>query len=111
MRSDDVLHRRVPVDSRGSGELFVFLRGNTSFETGVYLGTHISFEHIPHLCFAWAFMSFLRHFVIGMHLYGQILTRINELDEQWELIAELLIDAFAYKESFVFVNELNEVET
>ena len=56
-------------------------------------------------------MSFLRHFVIRMHLYGQILTRINELDKQGELIAELLIDAFAYKKSFVFVNQLGEVET
>ena len=46
-----------------------------------------------------------------MYLDGEILTRVDELDKERELVAELLIDAVADKETFIFVDELDEVET
>ena len=46
-----------------------------------------------------------------MHLDGEVLTGVDELDQEWELISELLIDAVPNEETFVLVNELREVET
>ena len=46
-----------------------------------------------------------------MHLDGEILTGVDELDQEWERISELLIDAVPNEETFVLVNELWEVET
>ena len=108
---DNILHGRMPVDSRSGCELFVFLGRDGAVKTGVYLGAHIGFEHIPHLGFSHTAMPFLRQFVIGMHLDGEVLARVNELNEQREFVAELLIDTVADEESFIFVNELGEVET
>ena len=46
-----------------------------------------------------------------MHLDGEVLTGVDELDQEWERISELLIDAVPNEETFVLVNELWEVET
>ena len=110
VRSDDVLHRRVPVDSRGCSELLVFLGCDRALETGVNLGADIGFDDVPHLGFAETSVSFLRQFVIGVHLDGEVLAGVDELDEERELISELLIDAVANEESFVLIDELGEVE-
>jgi hypothetical protein len=46
-----------------------------------------------------------------MHLHGEVLAGVNELDEKRELVSELLIDAITDEETFVFVDELGKVET
>ena len=56
-------------------------------------------------------MTFLRQLVIGVYLDGEVLARVDELNEEREGISELLIDAFAYKQPFVFIDELCEVES
>ena len=43
-----------------------------------------------------------------MHLYGQVLTGVDELDEQGELIAELLVDLLAYQQFLVLVNQFDQ---
>ena len=111
MGSDDVLHGRMSIDSRSGSELFVLFGCYRAVETGVDFGADIGFEDIPHLGFSHTAMAFERQFVIGMHLDGEVLAGVDELDQEWELVSELLIDAVADEESFVFVDELGEVET
>jgi hypothetical protein len=56
-------------------------------------------------------MTFLRQFVIGMYLDGEVLAGVNELDEEREGITIFLINPFTDEQSFVLVNELGEIET
>ena len=56
-------------------------------------------------------MTFHGKLVVRVYLYAEVLTGVDELHQQWELIAELLIDVFAYQQSFVFVDEFNEGQT
>lgn len=111
VRSDDILHGRVPVDGGCCSKLFVLFGRDRAVETGVDFGADIGFEDIPHLGFTHTAMAFLRQFVIGMDLDGEVLTGVDELDEQRELVSELLIDAVTDEQTFVFVDELGEVET
>ena len=41
-----------------------------------------------------------------MHLYGEVLTGVDEFYEEWKLIAELLVDLLAYQQFLVLVDEL-----
>ena len=101
----------MTIDGRCSSELFVLFGCDGAVKTGVNLGAHIGFEDIPHLGFTHTAMAFLREFVIGMHLNGEVLAGVDELDEQRELIAELLIDAVSDEKAFVLIDELGEVQT
>ena len=56
-------------------------------------------------------MTLLRELVVGMHLYAQVLARVDELDEQGELVAEALIDLVAHEQPLVLVDELRECES
>ena len=46
--------------------------------------------------------------VVGMYLYGEVLARVDELDQQRKLIAVLLVDLLADEQSLVFVDEFGE---
>jgi hypothetical protein len=46
-----------------------------------------------------------------MHLDGEVLARVDELNEEREFVSELLIDAVADEQAFILVDELSEVET
>ena len=41
-----------------------------------------------------------------MHLYGEILTGVDELHQQGKLVAELLIDFLSDEQTFVFIDQL-----
>lgn len=101
----------MPVDSRCRSELFVLFGCYRAVETGVDLGADIGFEDIPHLCFTHTAMAFLREFVIGMDLDGEVLAGVDELDEERELVSELLIDAVTDEQTFVLVDELSKIQT
>ena len=49
--------------------------------------------------------------IVGMNLYAEVLARVDELDEQRELIAEALIDLITYEQPLVLVDELRECES
>ena len=53
-------------------------------------------------------MTLHRQFVVGVHLYGQILTGVDELYQEGELVAELLIDFLSDEQSLVLVDQFNE---
>ena len=55
-------------------------------------------------------MTFLGKFIVRMHLYGEVLARVDELDEEREGIAEFLIDAFSDEQTFVLIDELCEIQ-
>ena len=46
------------------------------------------------------------YLVGGMHLNGQVLARIDELDEQGELVAEALVVVFSYQFLFHLCHQL-----
>ena len=46
--------------------------------------------------------------IVGMNLYAEVLARVDELDEQRELIAEALIDLITYEQPLVLVDEHGE---
>ena len=55
-------------------------------------------------------MTLHRQFVVGMHLYGEVLAGVDELNEQREGVTKLLIDTFANEQTFVLVDEFREVQ-
>ena len=56
-------------------------------------------------------MTLLGQFVIGMHLYGEVLTGVDELDEQWEFVTKLLVDLLSDEFTLVFIDELHQVQS
>lgn len=101
----------MTVDGFGGGKLFVLLGRYALVETGVNLCANVGFDYVPHFRLARATVTLLRQFVVGVHLHTQVLARVDELDEQRERVAKLLVHAFADQQTFVLVNELGEVET
>ena len=49
--------------------------------------------------------------VVGVYLYGEVLARVDELDEQRKLVAILLIHLLTDEQTLVLVDELGEVQT
>ena len=107
---DDVLHGRVAVDGLGSSQLLVLLGGDALLQSGIDFRAHIALDDIPHLGLAGAAVTLHGQLVVGMHLYAKVLARVDELDEQGELIAELLIDFVADQQAFVRVDQLGQRE-
>ena len=42
--------------------------------------------------------------IIGVYLYAQVLVGIDELDKEWELIAEAFVVLLAHKQSLLLVH-------
>ena len=117
-KTDEVdIDRSIGVDCRlligdwSCCKTLVVFRSNRFLKAGVDLGAYIGFDDIPHLRFSGTAMAFLREFVVRMHLDGEVLSGVDELNEERELISELLIDAVSDEEPFVLIDELGEVET
>ena len=55
-------------------------------------------------------MALHSQFVVGVYLHAQVLTRVDELDQQRKLVAETLIDLLSHQQAFVLVDELCEVQ-
>ena len=107
----DVLHGRVAVDGLGGGQLFVVFGGDALLQTGIDLGAYIALDDIPHLGLAGTAVTLHGQLVIGMHLHTEVLTRVDELDQQGELVAKLLVHLVAYQQSLVLVDELRQRES
>ena len=49
-------------------------------------------------------------FVVGVYLHREVLSRVDELYQQRELVAELFVDLLAYEQALVLVDELGKVQ-
>ena len=79
-------------------------------EAAINFRPHITLDDIPHLRLSGAAVALHGQFVVGMHLHGKVLSRVDEFHEQRKLIAEMLVNLVAHEQSFVFVDELGECE-
>ena len=97
--NDSVVGNHVGILSRSDR----FLK--TAEESCVLVGV----EQVPHLCLAALLALTLGYLVGGMNLYREVLTGINKLDEQWELVAKTLVVVLAYEFLLKFGNNLVEL--
>ena len=77
--------------------LSILLGCNFLLQTTEQRGVFVRIHEIPHLCLAALLALELCNLVGGMHLNGKILTRIDKLDEQRELVAETLVVVLAHE--------------
>ena len=75
----------------------VLLGGNLLLQTAVELGVLVRVHDVPHLGLAALLALALGYLVGGMHLDREVLTGIDKLDEQGELVAEALIVGLAHE--------------
>ena len=105
---NDVGHRVLSLFGLGSYHLFVVVGRNALLEAGVNPGAYVALDDIPHLGLTRTTVALHGQLIVGMNLYAEVLARVDELDEQRELIAEALIDFITYKQPLVLVDELGE---
>ena len=63
----------MSVDGFGIGQLLIVVGGNALRQTRIDFRADIALNHIPHLRLAGTAMTLHRQFVVGMHLYGEVL--------------------------------------
>ena len=68
--------------------LFIALRRELPGESAVERGMRFRLHHIPHFRFPAGQSVLVCNLVGGVHLYGEVAVRIDELDEQREAVAE-----------------------
>ena len=83
----------------------ILRRCNLLLQSAQQSGVLVAVEQIPHLGLATFFTLTLGYLVGWMYLYGQILTCVDELDEQRKLVAETLVVVLSYK--FLLQNSHN----
>lgn len=66
-------------------------------------------NNIPHFGLAHRIMTLLCQFIIRMHLYREVVTSINEFDQQGKIIAKTLIITFSYQRTFIFFYQLAQI--
>ena len=86
--------------------LLILFRGYPLFQTAIQLGTGRRFQNVPHLRFATTLALTVSYLVRRMYLNRQILTGIDEFDQQRELIAKALVVLLAYQEFLLSYDKL-----
>ena len=71
--------------------LFVFFRRNLAFQTIVEHCAWICMQYIPHLSLAMRLALSVGGLFIGVNLDGEFALGIDELDQQWEFVAEATV--------------------
>lgn len=89
--------------------LGVFVGCDTPFQAGVEPGFSVGIvDDIPHFRFSHGMVPFLGQFVVGMNLYGEVVARIDEFDQQGERIAEPSVIASADQALAVFLDQFGQ---
>ena len=106
------LMHRVAGQGIGDGiilhHLLVLVWGDLLLQTVVELCIGCRIQGIPHLRLAARLALALGNLIRRVHLDAKILTGVDKLDEQWELIAEALEVFLADKSVFLFAHQLVE---
>ena len=76
--------------------LLILFGGYLLFQTVVKLGAWCRFQNVPHLSLTTTFPLAMGRLVSRMYLDGQILTGIDEFNQQRKLIAKALVVLLAY---------------
>ena len=91
--------------------LLILFGGYLLFQTVVKLGAWCRFQNIPHLSLTTTLALAMGRLVSRMYLNGQILTGIDEFNQQRKLIAKALVVLLAYQELFLFSDKLVQAHT
>ena len=63
---------------------------------------------IPHLGLSLGIVAFCGQFIIRMDLNGEVAFRVNEFDQERELVARIGIDFFAYELAFELLHQFGD---
>ncbi len=89
----------------------VFVGGDVLFQSAKQRGLGLRGHEIPHLGFSALASLTMCYLVGGMHLNGQVVACIDELDEQRELVAKALVVGLAHQSLLLLCNEVVKVAT
>ena len=89
--------------------LGILCRSDLLLQTAQQCSVLVRVEQIPHLGLATLLALTLGYLVGRMNLYREVLTCIDKLDEQRELIAEALVVLLTYEFLLLFSNNLVEL--
>ena len=107
----DIHDWRISIDSLSGNHLLIPLGSDLLTQACIDFGSRLSIDNIPHLTLSVTAMTLHGKFIVGMNLHREVLVRIDEFDEQWEMVAKLGVDLFAYEQFLVFVDEFDQRET
>ena len=88
----------------------IFLRSDVATESRHDLRSWLMVDDIPHLSFAATTVHTLRHHVIRMHLHREVAARVNQLDQQRELVAMLTVHSLTHQFSTMTLNKLGQCQ-
>ena len=89
--------------------LFIFIFVYLLLETHIERGFRIGVDDIPHLAFPEFSMYSLCHFIIGMNLYAEVISGINEFHQKRHLPFILLGNMFSQYLCWIAIDERNEI--
>ena len=85
-----------------------FVGRNLLRKTAIDTSSGFRFDNVPHLVLTHLSVYRFGHFVIGMHLYAQVLLSVNKLDEQWHLPIVVFVNGLSEYLPFVGRDDLIE---
>ena len=88
--------------------LGILFGGQRSAETAADMGTRLGIDHIPHLALARCVVALAGNLLVGVHLQRQILTGIDELHQQREVVAKAAVNLLAHQLATVATNQLRK---
>ena len=88
--------------------LLVLVGGDVLAESAEQGGLGLGGHEVPHLGLAALAPLSVGNLVGGVHLYGEVVACIDELDEQRELVAEALVVGFAHQRFLLLGDEFVE---
>ena len=89
--------------------LLVLLGCDLHLQTVVELGVGVTGQSVPHLSLAALLALLAGNLVVGVYLDGEVAVGVDELDEQWKLVAEALVVLRAEEAVLQFSHHLVEV--
>ena len=88
---------------------FILFRGDFLGQAGEQMGAGFCGDDIPHLGLALAaVMADIGEGVVRMDLDAEVGEGVDELDQQRELVARILVDMLSDKQVFVFTDEVGD---
>ena len=102
----DFVFGQCVADGLVFNHLLVFFGGELHLQTIIETGTRLRVQDIPHLSLATGLSLAAGCFVRGMYLDAQVPMGINELDEQWKLIAEAFVIGFTEESGLLFEDQV-----
>ena len=96
------------VHRTGLHRIQVLLLRNPLFETDIEATAFVRIHHIPHLGFTVGAMAQRSQFIVGMHLHREVVLRVDELDQQREIVAAAVEHLLADEVAHIDLDQLRQ---